>query len=489
MKLLDIKEKDYDFIYKLTNNKEVIQHIAKGLTWDEEKVKTFIKYNLEEQQLSNDDRIQFYYIIHGDDKDIGIIGFYKELDKNYHLRIFLDTSFQGKGYFSKSLELVKSRLKKYKNVDKLYAEVHQTNEKMNAILRRKYFFNGVKYKGGKPLNQYIIFLKNYTYLVKSDYIPEKVIDQIFKARGNWSKFVSGTYPDFLRLDGNHYFDKNNRKYKPIIKNIVNDQKTVLTVKSKLIKTLGNKPYLPNTFIFSHREELLKISQKLMSQDRAWILKPDRGYSGEGIQISLKRDLEKVKLAKKFNRWSLQEYIPNPLLINDRKFHIRLLFLYRANPNPKERGNSFWFKHMPIYLAKKPFVYDNFEDEDIHISHYSDEQKPLYLQDLPVTKKQLTSILLDIKLILIDLADALRANCYPGDSKRCYELFGVDLMITQDFEVKLIEFNSKLGLKEFTKDPLEFNKKLLEAELRVTADHFLHPKNTVENKNCDFVLIR
>ena len=276
MKLNDIKQKDFDFIYELTSNKNIMKHIVDGKVWDEEKTQRFIRFSIEEQDLENRKRNQFYYIIlNDDDIAIGVIGFFQEKDKNYYLRIFLNPSEQGKGYFSKSLALIINRLKTYKNVDRLYADVHQTNEKMNQILSKKYFFNKVKYYKQKATNQYIIYLRPYTYLVKSDYISDKVIDQLFKLRGNWKKFEKGTTPDYLRLDGEHYYDKSNYKYKSILKNIVNDKKNKITVKSELIKTMGNLPYMLNTFIFDHKEEFNKITEKMISKDRAWILKPDK----------------------------------------------------------------------------------------------------------------------------------------------------------------------------------------------------------------------
>jgi RimJ/RimL family protein N-acetyltransferase len=491
MKLNDIKQKDFDFIYELTSNKIVMKHIVDGKVWNEEKTQRFVRFSIEEQDLENRKRNQFYYIINvpledrEGDRPIGIIGFFQEKDKNYYLRVFLNPNEQGKGYFSKSLSLVINRLKTYKNIDKLYADVHQTNEKMNKILSKKYFFNKVKYYKEKATNQYIIYLRPYTYLVKSDFISERVIDHLFKLRGNWKKYDSsmGRNPDYIRLDGKHYYDKSNYKYKSILKNIVNDKKNKITVKSELIKTMGNSPYMLNTFIFDHLEELNKIKEKMINEDRAWILKPDRGFAGDAIQVVRKRDFKDLKLHPKYSRWSIQEYIENPLLVDGRKFHLRVLFLYRA------KGFSFWFKKIPVYLAAKKFVYDNFDDHEIHISHYSEKEPARYIEDLSFNKKQLINIIKQLKIIMSDLADKIKdAGCYERDSIRCYEIFGIDLMLTDDLDLKLIEVNSKVGFKEFVNDEYEFNKNLLKSELEITTDYFLPPKNEIEKERCDFVKI-
>ena len=255
-----------------------------------------------------------------------------------------------------------------------------------------------------------------------------------------------------------------------MKNIINDEKKKITEKSRLFKSLGNKPYIPQTYTFKYFEEFKKIGQKLISKDKAWIFKPDKSFAGEGIFILKKINFPKIRLAKK-PYWAMQEYIEDPLLYKGKKFHLRVLYLYRP------KNNGFMFKYVPVYLAKKDFVYDHFEDLDIHMSHYSEDQEPLYLHDLDLTKMQCFSILETIRTIILDLNYVIRnSDCYAGDTEKCYELFGIDLMLTKDLKVKLLEVNSKLGFKEFKNDPADFNSKLLSAELSRTVDHFLPPKN-------------
>lgn len=267
-----------------------------------------------------------------------------------------------------------------------------------------------------------------------------------------------------------------------MKNIINDEKKRITDKSKLFKNLGDKPYIPITYTFKYFEEFKKISQKLFSEDKAWIFKPDKSFAGEGIFILKKKDFSKVKFSQK-PFWSMQEYIMDPYLIDGKKFHMRIIYLYR----PKDNG--YMFKYVPIYLAKKPFVKDNLEDMEIHMSHYSEDQKPLYLHDLELSKMQFYNIVETIRNIILDLnKEIINAGCYVGDSQKCYEIFGIDLMLTKNLEVKLLEVNSKVGFKEFKKDSLDFNNKLFSAELARTVDHFLPPKNKYLVKDVNFLKI-
>ena len=80
MTLKEIEKKDFEAIYKLTSNKEIMKHILKGLTWDEEKTKRFIDYSLEEQKINDKNRNTYYYTINSKDKIIGVIGFFKDHD-------------------------------------------------------------------------------------------------------------------------------------------------------------------------------------------------------------------------------------------------------------------------------------------------------------------------------------------------------------------------------------------------------------------------
>ena len=467
LSLVDIKEKDYDFIYKLTTNKSVMRFITNGKIWSKEKIEKFVKYNLEEQELKNSLRNQFYYIIEDEKNKIGIIGFFKE-ENDYFFRVLIDPKFQGKGYFSKSLEMLTNILIRYKNIDKLHGEVHSNNYKMNSIMKGKYYYDGQSYRGKIRVKKYIIFLRPYTYLVKSDYYNQKAIDGFFKTRGNWKKYnpLEDKQLDYFRLDGKHYSDKKNWDYKVILKNIVNKKKQNITIKSNLSEIFNKSKFFMSTY--TDKKSIEKKGEKV------WIVKPDRGFSGKGIVIT--KNLENLKLDVKYKNWSYQEYIKNPLLIEDKKFHMRVILLYRGD------RKLYYFKKIPIYLAKKNFVFDKFDDEEIHISHYNAKQSAYYLDDFEMSEK----VISQLKIVLKEVKNNLKAGCFE-DSKRCYEIFGADFMLTDKLELKLIEINSKVGFKEFVKDKIRFNNLLLEAELQKTADFYFPPLNKIEYKE-DFIEI-
>lgn len=481
MRLLDIRQKDYQAILKLTRKKDVMKYVLDGKVWSEEKVSKFIKYNLEEQKMDNKERKQFFYRMVKGEEFIGIIGFYIQRDV-YHLRVFLLPEEQGKGYFNQALEILKEKLKRIKKVDKLYSEVHTANHRMISIMSRKYYFAKSFLISKIPVNQYIIYLRPYVYLVKSDYFSPKMVKSVFSRRQNWVSSDVYPYmknPDFLHLDGEHYYDRKNWKYRVVLKNLVNDGKDKIINKGRLVYALKNKSYILETRFFEPKKDAFAKFKHAFDNGNIRILKPEgrNAYAGKDIQVfSSFEDFEKIKNAKKYDRWSMQTYLKNPNLILGRKYHLRVLFLYRGD------HKGFWFRKIPIYLAKKSFGLSNFDDDDVHVSHYSEKDPPRYFPSaVDITEKQAIEVYRQLQVILKDVMQIFRAGCYK-ESDHCYEIFGADLMLDENFKLYLLEINNKIGLKEFTDDPYAFNEELLEAELRVTCDEYFPPATEIKEKD-------
>lgn len=157
MKLRKVMLKDFDFVYQLTTNPEVYPFIRNGKIWDRDKVKRFIDKSIESQKIDVQDRTHFNYIIESDDSEnVGIIGF-SQFKNKYSMTVSIDPKFQGQGFFSKSLKLLISRIKKYRPELKfLFAQTHLENKKMNSILSNKFKFVK-KFNIGKiQINEYKI---------------------------------------------------------------------------------------------------------------------------------------------------------------------------------------------------------------------------------------------------------------------------------------------------------------------------------------------
>lgn len=242
------------------------------------------------------------------------------------------------------------------------------------------------------------------------------------------------------------------------------------------------------------------SPNIFMTGKRFFLKPDRGFSGAGIKIvSDGSELEQHIMGnKKYNTWVAQEYIEDPHLYQGRKYHIRALFLV-------DRNGSYVFSEMPVYLAEKEYVADS-EDPLVHITHYTEDQPPLYTDDLVdadlagrLNAAQIAkgiSVLTDeyeqkdllhniiggaVMSILKDVVDSFQPGCYD-ESPECYEVLAADFTMDNNGRVYLLEVNDKIGLKQFTGDGFGFNKILLHSSLAVAVDHRFppakQPKQTV-----------
>ena len=211
--LYDITEEDFDAILEMTSKKSIMKFIGNGKVWNEEKVQKFIHYNLEEQNQNQNKRQNYYYKIvsstdSGDDIFIGIIGAHEMKGrKGFYLTSMIEKIHQGKGYYKEALELFKNRLKREKiKTDRLKSLVRKNNKRMNEIRKKHYYFNReVKIKG-EEFNEYFIFLRKLTYLIKTDYYNLQDMHVIMKERGIWRPFKKGNdrNPDFFSCRRNSF---------------------------------------------------------------------------------------------------------------------------------------------------------------------------------------------------------------------------------------------------------------------------------------------
>ncbi len=88
-------------------------------------------------------------------------------------------------------------------------------------------------------------------------------------------------------------------------------------------------YMPDSFLLPDETRDLENHMKQFP-GQTFIAKPSKGRGGEGIVIVRKMsDLPKGAL---YNEYQLQRYIDNPLLIDKKKFDMRLYVLIRGiNP--------------------------------------------------------------------------------------------------------------------------------------------------------------
>jgi RimJ/RimL family protein N-acetyltransferase len=155
-----ITQHDFDDIASMTKKISIMKFIGNGKVWDKNKVKKFIEYNIEEQSQGTDERVNYYYKIVDNGNFIGIIGAHTMRGmKGMYLTVMIEKRYQGMGYYKKSMELFKSRLKRKKvSFDILKSLVRKSNRRMNQISRRHSKFNREVTIKGEKFNEYLVNL-------------------------------------------------------------------------------------------------------------------------------------------------------------------------------------------------------------------------------------------------------------------------------------------------------------------------------------------
>ena len=322
-----------------------------------------------------------------------------------------------------------------------------------------------------------------SYLIASKYLTDEKIDNYFKPKG-WGK-AKNKEPTLLYLDSiDHIGDKKYYSYHSFIKNLTGESKHLMTDKSNLAFMLPLK-YLMKTFLYDTKENINDY-KGLFRGNKKWILKPVKGREGIGIRTvknfeELKDHFQnKIKRInfkgiKEKNKWVIQEYIDDPMLYENRKFHFRVYFLIVGK-------EIYYFSRYMIYTADEEYKNEDYANVKIHDSHYSLKsiRNRMFPDDFKIPSKDEDLINKQVHDIFKKLKGAIKLpmNCYPED-RNCYEIFAADIMVLKDYKLKVLEFNHSIGYPE----SVDKRYPLFENQLDIVLNHFkLIDKKEMSDKN-------
>jgi len=239
-------------------------------------------------------------------------------------------------------------------------------------------------------------------------------------------------------------------------------KNVVTNKAEMYKNImkhnpeiGGR-YLPKTW------NLKEFKPETIEQGNVFIVKPVGTGAGGGTDISVITSVDqfakakKELLASKYKDAIISEYIVRPHLVNGRKFHIRMYFMVCLGHN-----NEFTW-HMwdrgKIVTAELDYKEEDYMNPKIHDSHFKSTPVNLYYpEDLKIPKSSNTDdILTQMREILHVAAEVIQPHVKPRpESVYGFEVFGVDFMLTDKLDVKLIEINARHDYGHPTGDEKRF----------------------------------
>ena len=375
-------------------------------------------------------------------------------------------------------ELIKTPRNEFKS-DRIRIVISKRNKKMRELLSERCYFNGDKKIEGKEYVEFHYFLRKYTYLYLSKKEDSQIAKKIFEERGNWRPYnpkKDKNRVDFMFTDLDYKYDKRLFKIKSLLKNAVMKDNYNMTNKDLLYKELEKIPSARKYLVFNYSVDSSNIDykkiEKLFQKYKVMIFKPVGGAAGLGIEVFDDFDIffkycESNKSFAKYKEWVLQEYIIDLMLIDGKKFHIRGYYLVHQE-------KKYLMGEGRIILAEEGYKQGDYENKKIHDTHTLGSEKYVryYPKDLKNSKKIQNQ--LEILFSLVGKVDKY-FKCFT-ESKDCYQLFGFDVMITDDYQVKLIEINSGPGVPNLH---IPFGKKLFENQLKLMVDTIFPPKNKID----------
>ncbi|XP_013181233.1 PREDICTED: tubulin glycylase 3A-like [Papilio xuthus] len=218
----------------------------------------------------------------------------------------------------------------------------------------------------------------------------------------------------------------------------------------------------------------------------WIVKPGNKCRGKGIQLmnNIKDIIGLLNIPAQKNRYVVQKYIENPLIIYNTKFDIRQWFLI-TNCQPL----TIWiYKDSYLRFSSQIFSLSNYH-ESVHLTNNAVQSKyknngerdkalpdenmwdchsfKAYLRQIGKSELWDSKIYPGIKQCLIGAMLA----CQESMDKRqnSFELYGADFMLTEDFTPWLIEINSSPDLAPTTSVTARLCPQCLEDVIKVVLD--------------------
>ena len=207
-------------------------------------------------------------------------------------------------------------------------------------------------------------------------------------------------------------------------------------------------YIPLTISFN-RNTLEELKQLFVSNPRedppVYIVKPENSLSRTGVGV-VRNYLELMSHLDHYSdyqEWIIQDYIDNPLLFNNKKFHFRIYVIYVQTENST---TAYLSKNGFIYTANKEFETDTF-DPNIVLSGENSKNNVFYIPE-DFTRsfgKQVWDNMVFPQIVKIT-RETIRSTVEhlkcPAKKQKCFKILGYDILINKDFKCFLAEINAR-----------------------------------------------
>ena len=304
-----------------------------------------------------------------------------------------------------------------------------------------------------------------TFYIKTDDAKFDTYMKTMLIKKDWQE--SNNYPInfiFLQGESSYYRNKFDSKRSDWISLLKGKSKDQITNKFILHKNFNNSNFFKHAdFIENNNIDQLDLPDSFVK-----ILKPNEGFAGKGIKIvKNKKEIEEWIYDNhennKYKQWLLEDYIINPDLIKNHKFHIRVNILVKVINKKVE----IYVSNIKLCAkAANKYKHTNFYDKSIYDSHHQQNTKPIILPINKKLKNKLNKLSIKIDYLIEkpdgwDIQDIYKCNEdintivktifnnqiefeAERNAKNGFEIFGADFMF-ENKHTYLLEINQKTGL--------------------------------------------
>jgi hypothetical protein len=302
--------------------------------------------------------------------------------------------------------------------------------------------------------------------------------------------IKTTVKNLLKGNGVKGFSTSDPDY-PYTKNVITDKAQLYMEMNKKCPEICKK-YMAESWFLSDEKRVAEYSE---ADDGVLIIKP-LGVGpggGEGIvYVTNKEELAEVTNAVKRRKQSkdkgskeylVSKYIRNPMLIEGKKFHLRMYFMVCMRANHK--SDWFLFEEGKIITAELPYKDADYMNKKIHDTHFKSTKKNRLFpesREMGIGDKEAKSIMQQMREVLRCAYDVYKPHiASTRESKYGFEVFGCDFMVTSDVGVKLLEINARhdYGVNDVKKEAPEVYERFCSDFWDWVYKHAIEPVFTID----------
>lgn len=267
---------------------------------------------------------------------------------------------------------------------------------------------------------------------------------------------------FLMLEynpGTSKFTREHTLLQCVIKNLLAETKRLITNKELLYTSMLAED--PGVTTLAPTRKLTPELQ--LKAGEVLIVRPvgPMACCGRGISVvTTNSELQQARLlVKPYASAIVSTYIQNPLLWFGRKFHIRMYLLIRAASVQVPYHYALWSRGK-ILTALLPYSNQDWNNKSIHDTHGDTTPHNLWFpENLPdITRRQEIYDKMMQSINVVGRIMQKNVTMYT-ESIHAFEVFGCDFLVTDTYDVILMEINDHVGFKSlrepdvYTQNPL------------------------------------